>query len=928
MMLFYSALLLMAYLIVSQVTCHTLYITPDNHHSTNNSNTITLSQCISNIDKYMISDTQLLFLPGFYVLKEDLILENVNNFSIIGNQSTIKCFNSSVGIAILNVTNFALQNLEVIQCGKKYSIANTLHSTTYGTSDIPTPWWKVGMYFHYCASVFISNISITVDIGTDGILVVNAMKSEFTDVSVFVTSSECYANATSATNESCTSAAFATNGFVVCYHKSDESAKNTILIQNFVFNQRVCFHSESHKYNVFYIIFVQNKYNIKAKIVNTVIRGLHNSRALYYYSYTSKEFDPSYIIEFTNCTVYNNTGNNSTNMIVVLIDGESLQWCTVKTARKTVLINNSRFYNNLNIHSIIAIENIQRSVARCRFQVTIVNCCFNHNYIMNIIKDSNEQRQQLRRLIYLIISNTTILSNTHNNGFSLISLNIGEVLFMKITIENNSYYENLIQINYSSFIIISGFVYIRNNHIRTIFEMVEVSYIQLNMHCVLVAEQNVVYSVFAQEMIHQPRQLCYFQCRTKSPTENAFCQFKIAIVNNTYTAPMHLLAYQTYFKNCEWAADKSTLKNMEPSDVLPQSINVTESISSINKENIGIIPSSICKCTHLFEYECKSHKLNQVFPGQTLTVNLIVPRLILSLSSTVTLVVETAHFPLKGCRITRPTEMSQMHTNTGCNQYNYTVWSDRTECELYLSAEGIPEIFYVKLLPCPLGFSIQNDLQKCHCDTVLDCDVISVTTCNLADGTILRPANSWIAADTVNGSHRYHVSSHCPFDYCLPYSSYLNLSTPDMQCQFNRSGVLCGNCQQGFSTVFGSSQCTKCSNIYLLIIMPIAVAGILLVISMFVLQLNVTNGTINTFIFYANIVNTNYSNLLPNCYSPICVLLSIFNLDLGVETCFYSNMTNYTKACLQLAFPSYLIMIALALIMGSRYSSKVQRLTA
>ena len=39
-------------------------------------------------------------------------------------------------------------------------------------------------------------------------------------------------------------------------------------------------------------------------------------------------------------------------------------------------------------------------------------------------------------------------------------------------------------------------------------------------------------------------------------------------------------------------------------------------------------------------------------------------------------------------------------------------------------------------------------------------------------------------------------------------------------------------------------------------------------------------------------------------------------------------MSDYSKTCLQLAFPFYLIMIALALIIGSRYSSRVQRLTA
>ena len=256
---------------------------------------------------------------------------------------------------------------------------------------------------------------------------------------------------------------------------------------------------------------------------------------------------------------------------------------------------------------------------------------------------------------------------------------------------------------------------------------------------------------------------------------------------------------------------------------------------------------------------------------------------------------ETSHLSLNSCEGIKVVETSQTHTNTGCNQYNYTVWSNKTECELYLSADGIPEIFYVKLLPCPVGFSLQSHLQGCYCDTVLDCDVISITACNLADGTILRPANSWISADTVNGSHRYRVSSQCPFDYCLPYSSYLNLSSTNMQCQFNRSGVLCGHCQQGLSAVLGSSQCKKCSNINLFIIIPIAITGIVLVMMLFVLELTVTNGSINTLIFYVNIVNTNYSNLLPNCHLPVCIMLSIFNLDLGIETCSYDNMSTYSK---------------------------------
>ena len=207
-------------------------------------------------------------------------------------------------------------------------------------------------------------------------------------------------------------------------------------------------------------------------------------------------------------------------------------------------------------------------------------------------------------------------------------------------------------------------------------------------------------------------------------------------------------------------------------------------------------------------------------------------------------------------------------------------------------------------------------------------DDLSITSCNLDDGTILRPANSWLSANTVNNSHIYHVALSCPFDYCLPYSSYLDLSDPDTQCQFSRSGELCGKCKEGLSTVFGSSQCKKCSNMFLFIIIPIAIAGFLLVAMLFIFNLTVANGKINTIIFYANIININYLVFFPKHNSPLYTFFSLLNLDLGIETCFYDGMDDYVKSWLQLLFPIYLLMIAGSIIITSRYSVRIQRITA
>ena len=140
--------------------------------------------------------------------------------------------------------------------------------------------------------------------------------------------------------------------------------------------------------------------------------------------------------------------------------------------------------------------------------------------------------------------------------------------------------------------------------------------------------------------------------------------------------------------------------------------------------------------------------------------------------------------------------------------------------------------------------------------------------------------NYWILPIFQNISYRYEVSLHCPFHYCLPYSSHRNFSTPNSQCQFSRSGILCGHCQQGLSTVFGSSNCQQCSSIYLFLIVPIAIAGLVLVLLLFILNLTVTDGTINAFILYVNIISINTPVFFPQLgeITPAYTFISLVNI--------------------------------------------------
>ena len=203
-----------------------------------------------------------------------------------------------------------------------------------------------------------------------------------------------------------------------------------------------------------------------------------------------------------------------------------------------------------------------------------------------------------------------------------------------------------------------------------------------------------------------------------------------------------------------------------------------------------------------------------------------------------------------------------------------------------------------------------------------------IDKCYIDYSAIRCPANTWITAHIQTNDTNYMISD-CPMDYCLPHSFNINLLYPDQQCQFERIGILCSQCQQPLSMVFGSSRCMKCTNLYILITITIIVAGIVLMFLLYLLNLSVTKGTINGIILYANIISINDSIIFVNnnVFAPLKVFISFANLDLGIETCFYDGMDSYAKMWLQLFFPFYLIIIAFIIIIASRYSPKFFQLT-
>ena len=198
--------------------------------------------------------------------------------------------------------------------------------------------------------------------------------------------------------------------------------------------------------------------------------------------------------------------------------------------------------------------------------------------------------------------------------------------------------------------------------------------------------------------------------------------------------------------------------------------------------------------------------------------------------------------------------------------------------------------------------------------------------CDINTQSFTRSGSMWIGL----GSDKEELLTHmyCPNAYCKIKQTDFNFTSPDVQCAFNHSGVLCGGCEPGLALTLGSSKCQHCSNIYLLLIVPFLVAGVLLVIILGRLDLTVAPGTMNGVIFYANVVKASNDALISNSVSKYFMILTAWlNLDLGIETCFSSHLDMFWKLLLQFAFPLYIWLLVAAIILLSRYSTVAARLS-
>ena len=252
----------------------------------------------------------------------------------------------------------------------------------------------------------------------------------------------------------------------------------------------------------------------------------------------------------------------------------------------------------------------------------------------------------------------------------------------------------------------------------------------------------------------------------------------------------------------------------------------------------------------------------------------------------------------------------------------------------------------VNLNHCPIGFTLGKVTGVCVCSSIiyqLSSHPKFKPQCNISTQSFSRPfSSSWAGNVYKKGELRLAVSSSCYENYCNSDSkadsfilnstgSYIQNSHThytETVCRDFRNGTLCGQCQEGYSVVIGSTKCKKCNNMSLLIILAYIIAGPLFIYFIFAFKLTLTTGTLNGVIFFAQATLAGVIQYLSNQPSSVikhCIkfFLSSINLRLSFPLCLYDGMTELLKSGFLLLFPIYLLAIVVGLIIISQYSVRL-----
>ena len=297
-----------------------------------------------------------------------------------------------------------------------------------------------------------------------------------------------------------------------------------------------------------------------------------------------------------------------------------------------------------------------------------------------------------------------------------------------------------------------------------------------------------------------------------------------------------------------------------------------------------------------------------------------------------------------------PTEQRVQLLNSGhCTSLNLTI-IERNGVHKASTLSPFIQIAILGQLPmlsieffvhnCPLGFDLKD--KWCQCDPFLE-NLIS-NACDINSFQIRIKMNTWLGpvyysnltnklytAPKANTSIVLGYSPICPSGYCINGVTVVNAMDWNSICRGHRTGVLCGNCSEGYSVAWGTPECIKCKYFNFWTVTAVPLISVLVVLMMFFTRLTITNGCLGAIVFYANMLAVsvyNKSDTLPLYVKVFLIFISSLNDTVNFPVCLSSHMTAITKSGSFFAFPVFLVLIVILLVIGSYHSTRIANFIA
>ena len=954
-------------------TATQLFVKPNNDTQCPSDPCLTLSQYVEQVDRYFVSNTTLQFLAGDHVLQGDSLVatQNITKFIMAGaanRRSRIVC-NGATGLSFLNVSYLQVYNLSFVYCG-------AMLSGSEGQEGLRATLHLVNVYDFFMSSCAVENGR---GYGLMGINVFNGLISDSSfhgnNHYAFSVCNNCFR---SITNLECVGG----NAYFRYIDSSQTGCPTvkptysmTVTNSSFLYGVNLgayftYLYQGQGRYKQLFnrgsglaFDLTQSSYNVMITLRN--VSNEHNtavSGANLYFATTdaasestavqihNSSFEHGNAEIFPGCLFRTDSGGAGIFFLFgttfVQNDNPSFNCPTTTVFDANILnVSYSRFYNNSALYGVgICVSLIQRDVFNYTRHITIDHCTVDGNMgYYGAAADVSEIQGVLMGLHFQIRFQSTsfvfskrldILPRQERQDNTGI-LRASTVGYLEFTNCNFSYNALTALAVTGTNMIFGGSNAFLNNfgQYGGALSLKSRSAIYLLANTLMNLANNTATrlggAIFVDDEDH-----CFLEIY--DPTVSTHPNIHLMFTNNYAGNAGSILYGGSNIDQCTLRSRSVYVNN--------QTGVVFDRISDFffNDTSTSLFssdPTSVCFCDNTNQLDCSGYfHFTRAFPGQTFPVSAVA---VGQRMGRVPAVIRADIDDTTNANI-GDLEISQV-AGKACSLLRYTVFSTRNVVQIFLQVQTTALIeqingsdvintnniatIYHRLLPCPPAFQLSNVSGACECESRL---TPYTSTCNISTQTIERNGDYWVAAQYVNITYEgLIIHQHCPFDYCRPGSDVFDLdpSDPNVQCTFNRSGLLCGACGPGLSLALGTSRCLLCPNTYLALLVPFAIAGVALVVFLLVLKLTVSIGTINGLIFFANIVADNQSTFFPPGSSNILtVFIAWLNLDLGIETCFYDGMDAYSRTWLQFVFPVYIWIIIGTLIVVSHYISTISRI--